>query len=272
MRTFAMKNARGEVFDMMQRGAFFHSPTGLGLSTEAETSRVGNDFILTKLEETQPAPSGEMVFSGYAQYNEFRDFVRAGGLTLCYKPLDTWYYLEIASISLNRSEIDEDSKLLICGLDMTGRSQWHEELQVYKADTTSSGGKVYPYIYNYIYRDTQTGIIDVQNGLLPSYCRIHIFGPATNPSWNLYQYGDRIATGKVTIELAEGRKLVINTDPASMEIAEYLNDGTYVADRYSSSDFATDRIFQLPAGKCRLSFGQDGTSTVNAWVEVLRRV
>ena len=69
-----------------------------------------------------------------------------------------------------------------------------------------------------------------------------------------------------------GRKLIVDASPATMEIAEYTATGEYIADLYGMSDFDTERLFELPAGESSLAFTQSGSGTVNAWVEVRRRV
>ena len=135
-----------------------------------------------------------------------------------------------------------------------------------------SGGKKYPYKYNYSYKDGRPGIIDIPNGLLPSPCKIHIFGPCENPTFTLTQSGKRIATGRIFIKLVSGRKLVIDSDPLTMSIAEYTTDNEFIASRYANSDFETDRIINLPPGDSKIVFTQSGSGVVTAFVEVKKIV
>ena len=57
-----------------------------------------------------------------------------------------------------------------------------------------------------------------------------------------------------------------------MEIAEYTVNNEFIADRYENSDFETDRLVQVPAGKSRFSFTHEGSGLVTAFVEVKKLV
>lgn len=271
MRQFKLINASGKEFDLMRKDAFLHGPQGLGFDTETEVQRVGHTFVELRSDEAQPMPGGEMVFGGYAQYDEFRAFVAVGGLVLAYKPTQRWRYLDV-TVSLGLSEIERGSHRLRCAVEFCGLSQWYEQLQLFKSVGSENEGKVYDYSYGYTYADAVSGRIEIKNGNLPSYPRITIMGPVVNPAWTLYQGGRRVASGRVLAEIITGRKLVVDANPATMEISEYTSTGNHVADLYGLSDFDTERLFELPAGESSLAFTQTGSGTVNAWLEVRRRV
>ena len=271
MRQFKLMNANGQTFDLMRKNAFLHAPAGLGWGIEAEIMAVGETYVVTNRKPQQPAPSGEMVFAGYAQYDEFMAFAQVGGLVLAYKPHDTWQYLDV-DLSIERGEIDAQKKLLVCPVSFTASSQWYEQIKAYQAQQEQGGGKVYPYAYPYTYKSVMDGAVEIPNGNLSSYPKLTIFGPVDTPAWALYQYGKRIASGAVNVSIPQGNKLVVNMHPATMEIAEYTDDGEFVADRYQNSDFTTERIFELPPGDCRIVFTQNGIGDVRAFVEVRKRV
>lgn len=271
MRKFKLTNANGQTFDLMRKDAFFHDPSGLGWGLNADIMQVGDSYIKLKETPAQPSPSGEMVFKGYQQFEEFLDFIQVGGLVLGYMPLNTWQFLDVV-ITLGKSEIDYQKNRLICDISFAAVSQWYEALRLYQADTETTGGKVYPYSYAYTYSDTVANEIIIENGLLESYFRITIFGAITNPAYTLYQDNERIKSGRIITSIPEGNKLVIDSHPATMEIAEYTNSGEFVADRYGNSDFSTERIFELPKGQSRIVFTHAGVDDVRAWVEVRKRV
>lgn len=271
MRQFKLLNAIGQTFDLMRKDAYFNAPAGLGWGVESTVMSVGDSYVVTDRKPEKPAPSGEMVFAGYAQYNEFMAFVQVGGLVLAYKPLDVWRYLDV-DLSIDKGEIQTSSRRLICSVVFTASSQWYEQIKAYQAQASEGDGKVYSYKYPYRYRNAIEGAISIPNGPLSSYPKITIFGPAETPKWALYQYGVRLATGAVNITIPDGNKLVVDMHPATMEIAEYTNNGKFVANRYQNSDFATERIFELPAGDCQIVFTQEGIGTVKAFVEVRKRV
>lgn len=270
IRQFNLTNANGQIFDMMRTDAFFNSPEGFGWGVTDTVLPIGESYIVTDTEPNQPAPSGRMVFAGYAQYNEFLAFVQVGGLVLGYNTLGKWQYLDV-SLTISKGEIDTASKMLLCDVAFTAHSGWYEKLVAYQAQD-AVGGKVYSYTYPYRYASSVPGTVDIVNGNLESYPKITIFGPVTNPFWALYKSGVRLETGRVNLTVPAGNKLVIDSHPATMEIAEYTAAGQFIANRYGDSDFTTARLFMLPPGPCSVVFTQDGAGTVNAYMEVKKRV
>lgn len=271
MRRFKLINGEGKTFDLMRKDAFFNDPTGLGWGTQAEVMEVGDTYIVTDRKPQKPSPAGEMVFQGYDQYDEFLDFIQVGSLVLGYKPWNQWRYLDV-DISIDRGEIDDGTRRLICQVSFSASSQWYEQLTSYQAVAQEGEGKVYAYTYPYIYKDDVEQSVKIHNGRLSSYPKLSIFGPVESPTWALYQYGVRLATGKVNAAIPAGHKLVVDMNPATMEIAEYTSEGIFVENRYQLSDFTTERLFELPPGDCDLVFTQGGTGSTKAFVEVRKRV
>lgn len=270
VRQFKMINANGQEYDMTRPEALFYSPTGLGWGEDATVQEVGDAYILTQRKPKKPAPGGSMVFRTYAEYQNFLNFLQVGGLVLCYKPINTWYYLDVVA-SIDKSEINHEDDHLTCPMTFTATSSWYEKLVAYQAQS-SGGGKTYSYTYPYTYTSSAAGTVEIPNGNLASYPRITIFGPVDTPTWALYQGGTRLETGRVNLEVPTGHKLIVDANPSTMEIAEYTNDGVFVANRYADSDFTTARLFMLPAGPCSVVFTQEGVGVVSAFVEVRKRV
>lgn len=270
VRQFKMLNAYGQEYDMTRPEALFYQPKGLGWGEEATVMDVGDSYVKTDVKPKKPAPSGSMVFRTYQEYQTFLEFMQVGGLSLCYKPIDVWYYLDVVP-SIDKDEIDWQNNHLVCPMTFTSLSGWYEKLKAYQAQG-AGGGKTYSYTYPYTYTSSAPGTVDIPNGNLPSYPKITIFGPVTNPFWALYQGATRLQTGRMNITVPDGNKLVIDSHPATMEIAEYTRGGQFIANRYGDSDFTTARLFMLPAGQCSVVFTQDGVGVVDAFVEVKKRV
>lgn len=271
-RQFRLKNKNGSMFNLNRPDALFWEPDGLGWGIEAETIRLGETWLVTDSAVAQSEVSGFIVFRGYEQYDEFLQFIQVGGLVLCYMPLSTWRYLDV-TIMLNKPEIKPDTQRLICEVSFLGSSQWYESVQSYQASgELREDSKKYPYSYDYSYANGISGLVTLNNGRLPSYFRATILGYTLNPTYRLYVGNNIVASGKIDAEIADGHKLVVNTNPAKMEIAEYLVDGTYVRDLYGFSDWTTERLFMIPAGQSQMAFSDETTSIPNAYVEVQRLV
>ena len=148
VRQFGLKNANtGDetMYDLMDLNHMFMNPKGLGWGEESTTMRIGQTFIETDRQPQQPKPSGEMWFSTYEYYEDFKTFCQVGGLVLCYKPSESipWHYLDV-SIQISKTEIDHDTGYLTCDTNFTGLSRWYEAVQM--ADTkgeVSSDAKLY---------------------------------------------------------------------------------------------------------------------------------
>lgn len=271
-RQFRLKNKNGATFNLNRPDALFWEPDGLGWGIEAETIRLGETWLVTDSAVLQSEVSGSMVFRGYEQYNEFLQFIQVGGLVLAYMPLSTWRYLDV-TVQLGKTEIKPETQRLICDISFLGSSQWYESVQSYQASgELREDSKKYSYKYPFTYANGISGVVVINNGVLPSYFTATIFGYTLNPVYRLYEGNEITASGRINAEIAQGHKLVINTNPAKMEIAEYLTDGTFVRNLYGFSDWSTERLFMLPSGQSQIAFSDETTSIPNAYIEVQKLV
>lgn len=62
--------------------------------------------------------------------------------------------------------------------------------------------------------------------------------------------------------------MVVDSAPASLEIAEYTIDNGFVRNLYQVSDFATARFLIVPIGESTLAFSHEGGGEIEAFVEV----
>ena len=270
VRQFRLINKNGAIYNMTRPDRLLHDPQGLGWGEEVTTERLGMTYYVTDRNERQSTPSGEMVFRTYRAYAEFLSFCQVGGLILCYKPVNTWYYLPVV-ITIDKSEIKPDTDHLVCPVQFTGLSYWRERVVAQTRTGEATGGKIYPYTYAYTYGTGRRNVFDFEQ-TLPSYFTLTIFGPATNPSYVVTQDGQTINSGKINATIQAGHKLVINTDPNEMEIAEYTSGGEYVANQYGNSDFTTARIFELPQGASRMTITSDDITPPVVVIEVKKHV
>lgn len=270
IRQFKMKNAYGTEYDLMSQNSFLHVPEGLGWGTESTVERIGESYIVTDSQEVQPAPAGEIVFSDYKEYQNFLDFAQVGGLILCYKPLDKWLHLK-CEIYIEKAEIQRETKKLICPVEFLGLSYWYEELEYQTPTHTGGTGKTYPYKYPYTYGSSGNSVFNLKLSL-PSYFKLEIMGECKNPEWRCIQNDKIVAKGIINAHISSTHKMVVNTDPAHMEIAEYTKNNEFVQSLYGMSDFTTQRIFTLPKGECTFIVLAQGIQAPKAFLEVYKHV
>lgn len=271
VRQFRLINKTGAIYNMTRPDRLLYDPQGLGWGEEVTTQRLGMTYYTVDKNELQSMPAGEMVFRTYRAYADFLSFCQVGGLVLCYKPVSTWYYLPVI-ITIDKSEIKPDTNHLVCPVRFTGLSYWRERIVAQtRTGGEETGGKIYPYVYPYIYGTGRRNVFDFEL-VLPSYFTLTIFGPVTNPAYTISQDGETVNSGKINTTIEAGHKLVINTDPNEMEIAEYTSGGEYVANRYGDSDFTTARIFELPRGASRMTITSEDITPPTVVIEVKKHV
>lgn len=269
MRYFKLINAVGAEWDLMQRDGFFHAPSGLGYRRTLTTMPSDYSWLITDDVLDQKNPSGEMVFKTYAAYQRFVAFVSNDTpLYLMYRPIDRWYRCRCKVTRLEKGEMSSPS-LLITPITFACLDTWHELVEAAQSTPDASGGKTYSYSYPYRYSDTSIASAAINNGSLQSPCKLHIFGYAENPLWELLQGGETILRGRVYATIPDGHKLVVNASPTEMEIAEYTRDNAFVRDLYAQSDFSTARFIYAPPGASTLSV-TSASGGVEAVVEVER--
>lgn len=267
MRQFKLRNSTGAEWNLMSKQSYFNAPSGLGFSKTYTTMQSGTAWLITDEAPSQSTISGEMVFFSYAKYQEFVSFISKTPLYLMYAPQSTWYTIKCNVQTLSKGEFK--NAYLSASIVFICFGMWYEAVTAAQAELTGEM-KRYSYSYPYTYAETATGTVAIKNGSLNSPCRLHIMGACTNPTWALSKSGERVLTGKVTVTIPAGHKLVVDADPDTMEIAEYTTDGEFVRDLYQYSDFSTARFVYAPLGDSTLTFSHDGTGDIKAWVEVER--
>lgn len=268
-RKFKLINAEGAELDLMARAHFFHAVSGLGYEQEFEVVAAGYDFLATAAHLRQKTIPGEIAFLGadpYGAYQEFVGFCAKEPLKLAYQPKNEWYFLNVRVQSVSKTEITTG---LLCPVDFLAFGTWYKSITVTKTESGSSAGKSYNYRYPYAYIESAAATAVLQNtGDLPSYAKLHIMGPCLNPSWALSQGSEVISRGKVMADIPKGDKLVVDSAPATLEIAEYSADNAYIRNLYQASDFSTARFLVLPLGESTLAFSHEGSGEIDAFVEV----
>lgn len=270
MRRFKLINALGAEYDLMDKNHFFNSPDGLGFAKDIEYARIGNYYKELENYSDQKKPNGEIIFNDYTEFQAFNLFISKTPLKLCYKPLETWYYIDCSVTKLEKSEIDRNSGKLICDIDFTANSMWYLPVTTFQLDPTGvETAKIYPYTYDYVYFDNEGGEINVSNnGFTEAPCEIGIYGPLTNPYWKLMINNEEYREGKLNVTIPEGYILIINSKPQDYFIKRYaINTGFYV-NYLTYSDFTTERFIKIPIGISKILVGDDTENALKAYVKV----
>ena len=268
MRQFKLKNAIGESYDLNDLKFFLYSPSNLGYKKNLSYMKVGHRFISTKEEVSQPSPQGTIRFkspNAYEKYYAFVRFATKEPLQLEYCPEETSYYLDCIIESIDKTEIS--SRGLHCTVNLKALGYYYREYAM-EAGTDIQDGKIYDYTYPFRYADNGAGTValDVDSNM-ESPTKISIYGPTTNPTWQLYVNNVLKETGECTVEIPAGRRLVIDSMTIPYSITEQDLIGNVIYDRYNLSNIETERFFFLRNGRNRISVAHDGASIPKLKVE-----
>lgn len=269
MRQFWIKNAKGQIFDMNREDAFFSDPKGLGISRKTTYEQVGYSWKEKESALSQKKPYGNMIFDGYEQYDEFLKIIQYTPLVLMYQPLDTTYFMDVNTFTIEKSDINYKDTFLTCKVVFEGTTPWYE-LKKFKKKESDFAGKNYNYTYPYVYIDSQSGEVELINDSgTEAYCKVRLYGPLINPFWKLTQGDITITEGKVISVIDAKSCMVVNSDPRKLEIAEYDLFEQCIRDLYEWSDFSTGRFIYLPCGTSKLKVGHEGSGKIDFLVEVM---
>lgn len=127
MRTFCLKNAdTDERYSLMSMQHYFSDPAGLGTNYDIAGASTGRTFVIANKQRAINAPSGNMNFAGYDEYNQFINFCNCANLQFCYKPSDKEYMMNVSLASCEKTEAAA-SGYLTCPVTFNGLSQWYFE-------------------------------------------------------------------------------------------------------------------------------------------------
>lgn len=145
MRTFALKNAdTGERYSLMSVNHYFSEPKGLGTNYDISGATTGDTFVVANKRRAINAPSGNMVFSSYAEYDRFISFCNCKNLQFCYDKnngtmhietgagigetvkINTERMMDVSLASCEKTEAEANG-MLICPVTFNGLSQWYYE-------------------------------------------------------------------------------------------------------------------------------------------------
>ncbi len=269
-RQFRLINSVGAEYDLCDLDHAFYSPDGLGFQKNISSVQVGNAFAQVENKLNQQVIKGEMRFKSYELYSGFCEFIASEGLTIAYQPkaFTKWYYRNVEVQRLDKTEIDRQTRRLICAIDFLCFSQWYEKDNAKETIDLTGENTVFPLVFPFVFSDAANNeLLIVNERVTPAPCRITIAGPCVNPSWVLRQDGKTIATGAVTVNIASGEKLIVDSNIESMRIVKVTASGSEI-NFYQGSDFNTARFIFAPTGESRLIFSHSTSAALDVTVEV----
>ena len=131
VRKFKIINANNEVLDLMDKDSFGYNPEGLGVSFDNSYYSAGPDFLENELKYSMATVSyyialGYVSKDPYPAYSKMVSVLSKTPLTLQYDvPNVGLFYRDVRVKTINKSEIDKDSGLLISKLELECLTPWY---------------------------------------------------------------------------------------------------------------------------------------------------
>lgn len=131
VRKFKIINANNEVLDLMDKDSFGYNPEGLGVSFDNSYYSAGPDFLDNELKYSMANVSyyvalGYVSKDPYPAYSKMVSVLSKTPLTLQYDvPNVGVFYRDVRVKSIDKTEIDKDSGLLISKLEFDCLTPWY---------------------------------------------------------------------------------------------------------------------------------------------------
>lgn len=284
MRTFAFRNAAGNLFDLTGgRGVYLTEPAGLGIQLSPAFADLTRGFFTPVSEETEPQSTitGTLIFtaSAYATYQVLCNWIfAAGSLSLVYSPIPgVTYYRDVTINFLQKGELDR-LRWLHCPLSLFATTPWYRP-QPFVADMesgTADTNKRYDYVYT---RQLQYGTdasgsmsaLIQPAGHVPGALDVRYHGPITNPRIRLSGRvtGRALGLCRITATFAQGDTFLYSSRYNDAYVRKKAPDGT-VTDMLDALDLSTSPFVHPPADEpCIVSIEADsaivGTAEILAY-------
>lgn len=281
MRKFNIKNEYGETINLMGNSFFLYSPDGFGFAENIEYYESDGWFIETARQQSQVEKTAVLVFKpgdAYSNYFEFANWIFAAKeLTFGYNPNDTWFYVDIDVVRMDKSEINANG-LLEIPMVFAPKSPF------YLAQTTnieingdiSESGKVYTYTYPYIYTDTsRAGVAELNlQAQMPGDFSIRIPGAILAPVITAKNLSTGEVLGRVdlsSVYIPAGSVLSFSTVPKSAGAKIITGDVVEDLTNFINLDPNYKTFFKIPANaNVEIAITAESLENVTAELRIYR--
>lgn len=228
-------------------------PKGFGIEYKGEYVRVGDRWIVDRVELQQPQPEGKVIFAvnPYNTYQSFINFLNAAkALYLVYQPagMKTEYFADIDVVKIDKVGYSAGKRMEVpCKFICKSLFYTEEvfEYHIQKADREIRWAFRWYTRFNdqnYVYFDFNN------DGHVDSPFSLSFTGYCTNPEMSVYQDGKIIGYVKFNLTLQQNETLVFSTYDDDLKIQV---DGK---DRMDILDFTNENFFKIPQGNVEIYF------------------
>lgn len=277
IRQFRLYNSKDDMIDLLNNLDFFGvDPEGLGVSFDNALYGSNANFLpsgraLNAQQFTISILFGAETGESYQRYRDFVQFLNKPPYRLYYETDAGAYYRDCLLSELTKSELNEYFVLQESFvLDFTTPFyRWVNESyeptpdiagdgKIYVDNSAGEHYYTYPYYYESDYNG-KNGVFTIRNDSVyigastGSPVEITIYGPCSNPYWEVLLGSTVDQSDGFNIEVAEGYRLVVSSVATEQRARLIAPDGT-VSNVYQQQDLARSNFVTLPEGQSRLIF------------------
>ena len=253
IRRFYLENTFGNRFYFDYRsGCLISGLSGLGFSKELTYLKYDQFYDL--VDQTQPLLEIQAILTflkGYLGYSKILEYLKLStkSLKLVYQTFDQAFcYVEIKSLS--KQELV--AGVLQCQITFQKLSLWLKELSSVIEVNVESFGKVYPFIYPYLYSVSFEGKIKIQNrGVVKAPLLIEMIGAVNDPEVTILKDGNTLSKLKLYHTTDVGMT-VISAIPTNQYMHQITGDETISI--YDKQDFTCDNFLFVEPGEYEIEF------------------
>ena len=172
---------------------------------------------------------------------------KSAQLKLIYEPKETKYYRDIDMVSIDKTEIDKKSKMLLCKLKMAALTDYYTK-QTYSFAIGSENE--FRWSFRWPVRMQEYGkrsILFNNIGHEPAEVQVTIRGYIKNSVMKLYQDNILTKTMPFNVTIEQGEYLFYSNVEGAEKFELHKEDGT-VVNEMQSLDITADNFFKIPVG------------------------
>lgn len=258
VRKFYLENEKGEQYDLMDREnkCFLYKPNGLGYTYTTEYLLLGYTFIENIRTLEKGLISGSLITRYYDNLTDFINFIeQSTKLKFVYvvpyqKKSPVTYYKDVKIASIEKSEKDEETGMLIAPITFDCISLWYEKKEMIYDVETKEDEIRWDFEWDSRFRSYNNKNIVLNNdGHVEAPIQVEFYGYVENPCIRVLVDNEEKYKLKIPIVIQPYEKLLYSSMDNDIYIYKQNTDGT-LENLFKNEyiDISKNNIFKIPKG------------------------
>lgn len=276
IREFSLENEYAEVWSLMAmppEGTLLLDPSGLGFAMQNSYVRTGSRFMRTESLLQQGEIKGEVIAGNYKIFRGFANYIaRSETLKLRYRSVenDDYFYRDVDVVELEKTEIQEEGRVLRCPITMKCRSLYYQDAVIRYVVSATELDRRYTFPYPNRYSDYALRKDTFENdGHVDASMSFEIDGYCENPRIRISDGVNEIYDITFPVTIQTGERMDYSSMDGDIHILHVDENGTET-NLVGSLSLDNDNFIRLPPGAYEVRFSSD-TGTTNRTMYALHK-